>query len=153
VEDAFARSINNVFIRVMRDITRYYIAQDEGQKLLTADREDPNRNGYLRRFVDQDSRKYLNRFHREYRGLSPDQALELLAHRTRPIARRLAVIFRSVRPRPIERGSGRSWRATCRATPSATTISGIFIENTMSSGFRSKTAAIWLAFIRSNYGS
>jgi membrane peptidoglycan carboxypeptidase len=98
VEEAFADSINNVFIRVMRDITRYYIAQSEGQKLLTADREDPDREAYLRRFVDQDSRKYLNRFYREYRGLSPDQALELLAHRTRPIARRLAVVFRSLRP-------------------------------------------------------
>jgi membrane peptidoglycan carboxypeptidase len=98
VEDAFAQSINNVFIRVMRDITRYYIAQSDGQKLLTADREDPNREAYLRRFIDEDSRKYLNRFYREYHGLSPDQALAQLAHRTRPIARRLAVVFRSVRP-------------------------------------------------------
>ena len=98
VEDGFIHSVNNVFIRVMRDITRYYIAQDEGQKLLAADREDPNREAYLRRFIDQDSRKYLNRFYRQYRGLSPDQTLELLAHRTRPIARRLAVVFRSLRP-------------------------------------------------------
>jgi membrane peptidoglycan carboxypeptidase len=98
VEEGFARSVNNVFLRVMRDITRYYIAQSDGQKLLTADREDPHREAYLRRFIDQDSRKYLNRFYHEYRGLSPDQALAKLAHRTRPIARRLAVVFRSVRP-------------------------------------------------------
>jgi membrane peptidoglycan carboxypeptidase len=98
VEEAFAQSINNVFIRVMRDITRYYIPQSEGQKLLTADRDDADRKAYLRRFVDQDSRKYLSRFYREYRMLSPDQALDLLAHRTRPIARRLAVVFRSVQP-------------------------------------------------------
>ncbi len=98
VEEAFAQSINNVFIRVMRDIVRYYIAQDDGQKLLTADREDPGRETYLRRFIDQDSRKYLNRFYREYHGLSPDQALAQLAHRTHPIARRLAVVYRSVRP-------------------------------------------------------
>ena len=98
VEEAFAQSINNVFIRVMRDITRYYIAQSDGRKLLTADRDDADREAYLRRFVDQDSRKYLGRFYREYRRLSPDQALALLAHRTRPIARRLAVAFRSVRP-------------------------------------------------------
>jgi membrane peptidoglycan carboxypeptidase len=98
VEEAFAHSINNVFIRVMRDIVRYYIAQDDGQKLLTADRDDPDREAYLRRFIDQDSRKYLDRFYREYHGLSPDQALAQLAHRTRPIARRLAVIYRSIRP-------------------------------------------------------
>jgi membrane peptidoglycan carboxypeptidase len=98
VEEAFAQSINNVFIRVMRDIVRYYVAQDDGQKLLTADRGDPDREAYLRRFIDQDSRKYLNRFYREYHGLSPDQALAQLAHRTHPIARRLAVVYRSVRP-------------------------------------------------------
>ncbi len=98
VEEAFALSINNVFIRVLRDITRYYIAQSDGQKLLSADRDDADREAYLQRFVDQDGRKYLDRFYREYRGLSPDQALEKLAHRTRPIARRLAVVFRSVRP-------------------------------------------------------
>ena len=98
VEEAFAHSINNVFIRVLRDVVRYYIAQSDGQKLLTAARDDPDREAYLRRFVDQDGRKYLDRFYREYRARSPDQALELLAHRTRPIARRLAVIFRSVRP-------------------------------------------------------
>src|SRR5258708_9615291 len=28
----------------------------------------------------------------------PDEALALLAHRTRPVARRLAVVFQSVRP-------------------------------------------------------
>jgi len=99
VEEAFAQSINNVFIRVMRDIVRYYIAQDDGRKLLSADRGDADRGAYLRRFVDQDGGTYLNRFYREYRGLSPDQALAQLARRTRPIARRLAVIFRSVRPK------------------------------------------------------
>jgi hypothetical protein len=65
---------------------------------LSADRDDADREVYLRRFVDQDGRKYLNRFYRGYRGLSPDQALAKLAHRTPPIARRLAVVFRSVRP-------------------------------------------------------
>jgi membrane peptidoglycan carboxypeptidase len=99
VEEAFAQSINNVFIRLMRDITKYYIARSDGQKLLTADRDDPDREAYLRRFVDQDARKYLDRFYREYRGRSPDQALETLTQRTRPVARRLAVVFRSVRPR------------------------------------------------------
>jgi membrane peptidoglycan carboxypeptidase len=98
VEEAFAQSINNVFIRLMRDITRYYIAQSDGQKLLAADRDDPAREAYLRRFIDQDGRKYLDRFYREYRELSPDEALDTLTHRIRPAARRLAVVFRSVRP-------------------------------------------------------
>ena len=98
VEEAFAQSINNVSIRVIRDIAKYSTAQSDGQKLLTADRDDPDREAYLRRFVDQDGGKYLDRFYREYRGLSSDEALETLARRTRPVARRLAVVFRSVRP-------------------------------------------------------
>ena len=98
VEEAFAQSINNVSIRVIRDIAKYSTAQSDGQKLLTADRDDPDREAYLRRFVDQDGRKYLDRFYREYRGLLSDEALETLARRTRPVARRLAVVFRSVRP-------------------------------------------------------
>ena len=98
VEEAFAQSINNVFIRVIRDIAKYYTAQSDRQKLLTADRDDPDREAYLRRFVDQDGRKYLDRFYREYRGLSSDEALGTLARRTRPVARRLAVVFCSVRP-------------------------------------------------------
>ena len=52
----------------------------------------------IRRFVDQESRVYLTRFYRIYRGHSPDEALAILAHRTRPIARCLAVVFQSVRP-------------------------------------------------------
>ncbi len=98
VSEGFAHSVNNVFVRVLRDIVRYYISQNESRKLLTADRADPEREAYLRRFVDQESRVYLNRFYRIYRGRPPDEALALLAHRTRPVARRLAVVFQSVRP-------------------------------------------------------
>src|SRR5205807_8289185 len=98
VSEGFAHSVNNVFVRVLRDIVRYYISQNESRKLLTTDRADPEREAYLRRFVDQESRVYLNRFYRTYRGRAPDEALALLAQRTRPIARRLAVVFQSVRP-------------------------------------------------------
>jgi hypothetical protein len=65
--------------------------------LLSAARDDPEREAFLRRFVDQESKVYLNRFYRAYQGLSPDEALATLAHRTRPFAKRLAVVFLSVR--------------------------------------------------------
>ena len=98
VSEGFAHSVNNVFVRVLRDIVRYHISQNDSHKLLTADRGDPEREAYLRRFVDQESRVYLTRFYRIYRGHSRDEALAILAHRSRPIARRLAVVFQSVRP-------------------------------------------------------
>jgi membrane peptidoglycan carboxypeptidase len=96
---AFADSINNAFIRLIRDVVSYEIAQDGTQvSELLNDRDDPQRMAYLRRFADKEGRVYLNRFWRDYRGLTPDQALELLASRTRPDPRRLAVIFLSMHP-------------------------------------------------------
>jgi membrane peptidoglycan carboxypeptidase len=98
VADGLARSINNVYVRIMRDLVAYYEAQSGEARVLEAAADDPARDALLRRFVDQDSRTYLNRFYQTYKGLSPDEALAKLAHRTRPFAKRLAVVFRSVRP-------------------------------------------------------
>jgi membrane peptidoglycan carboxypeptidase len=99
VLEAFENSINNSFIRIMRDIVFYYTAQSgiETEKLLS-DVDDPNREAYLRRFADQEGRRYLSRFWGDYRGLTPKEALDQLARRTRPVARRLAVIFLTARP-------------------------------------------------------
>ncbi|HLI11395.1 MAG TPA: transglycosylase domain-containing protein [Alphaproteobacteria bacterium] len=99
VEDAFENSINLAFIRIMRDIVGYYIRQnEEGINDLLHDSHDAYRQVYLSRFADQEGREYLNRFYDDYHALSAADALALLASRTRPVPRRLAVVFRSVRP-------------------------------------------------------
>ena len=98
VAEGFANSINNVFIRIMRDLVHHYIARSGEAQLLTTARDDPEREAFLRRFVDQESKVYLNRFYRTYHGLSPDEALGLLARHARPFAKRLAVVFLSARP-------------------------------------------------------
>jgi membrane peptidoglycan carboxypeptidase len=99
VSDAFQHSINLAFIRLLRDVASYYTAVSGVQiKRLLADPGDPQRETYLRRFVDIDSRRFLARFYRDYRGLSPDDALALLARRTRPVPRKLAAVFLSVEP-------------------------------------------------------
>jgi membrane peptidoglycan carboxypeptidase len=99
VAAAFANSINNAFIRLMRDIVSYEIAQD-GTPVseLLSDHYDPTREAYLSRFAAQEGRAYLDRFWHDYHGRTPQEALDLLASRTRPDPRRLAVVFRSVRP-------------------------------------------------------
>jgi len=99
VTEAFGHSINNSFVRIMRDIVLHYTAQSgvEVEKLLS-DPDDPNREAYLQRFADQEGRRYLARFWKDYRGLTPDEALDQLARRTRPVARRLAVIYLTARP-------------------------------------------------------
>ncbi len=97
--EAFADSVNLVFIRVMRDIVSFCEAEgpDPTSDVL-ADRSHPGRKAYLSRFADREGREYLFRFLTRYRNLSPDQSLALLASRTRPVPHRLAVVFRSVRP-------------------------------------------------------
>jgi len=99
VFEAFEHSINNSFIRIMREIVLHYIAQGglETEELLSK-ADDPNREAYLQRFADQEGRRYLARFSNDYRGLTPQEALNQLARRTRPTARRLAVIYLTALP-------------------------------------------------------
>src|SRR5215469_10407059 len=99
VFDAFAHSINNSFIRIMRDIVLHYTAQiGVVPEQLLSNPDDPNREAYLQRFADQEGRRYLTRFWSDYRGLTPAEALDQLARRTRPASRRLSVIYLTALP-------------------------------------------------------
>ncbi|HYM04835.1 MAG TPA: transglycosylase domain-containing protein [Stellaceae bacterium] len=99
VEEAFEHSINLAFVRLMRDIIRHYEAEGgERDGPALGDRKHPARENYLRRFADQEGRSYLAHFYGDYRGFTPDQAIAHVAGRTRLTPRRLAVVFRSVRP-------------------------------------------------------
>jgi hypothetical protein len=82
----------------MRDLVRYYIAQSGEEKALSAARDDPERDALLRRFINQESTVYLGRFYRTYHGQLPDEALATLAYRARPLPKRLAVVYLSVKP-------------------------------------------------------
>ncbi len=98
VADAIARSINLSFIRIMRDIERYYVA-DGHLEVRAIQADAATRQAYLKRFADQEGRTYLNRFYKDLQKLSPDERLTRLAERTGPNARRLVIIYRSVRPK------------------------------------------------------
>lgn len=96
LEVALRQSINLPFIRLMRDVTRYHLAMDREQ--FSDSDPDRGRDAYLRRFADREGREYLSRFYDDYRELTPEQALETLAGRTRAKAHSLTVIFRAVKP-------------------------------------------------------
>lgn len=99
VAEAFRYSVNLVFIRMMRDIVRYYqAARTDPLKTILADGAHPARRDYLERFADMEGRVYLDRFYKRYRGRNPDEALQVLAGRTRPTPYRMATVYRSVRP-------------------------------------------------------
>ncbi|MFH1144668.1 MAG: transglycosylase domain-containing protein [Candidatus Eisenbacteria bacterium] len=99
VREAFRHSVNLSFIRLMRDIVRYYQQELPGYNpLILNDADDPRRSEYLARFADKEGRQFLAQFYRKYADRSPAEAVEELAAHTRNSARRLATLFRSVRP-------------------------------------------------------
>jgi len=98
VAEALNRSVNLVFIRMMRDVTRYYSMEIPGSRELLLDRTDPRRKDYLGRFADLEGKIYLNQFYSKYRKLNHQEIIERLASRTKPFPGRLTMAFRSVRP-------------------------------------------------------
>lgn len=99
VAEAFRRSTNLVFVRMMRDIVKYHGARGPvSPREVLNDRKHPARLDYLRRFADREGKQFLDRFLARYGALSPDQALERLSWRVRASRHRQAAAFRSVRP-------------------------------------------------------
>ena len=100
VFEAFEHSVNLAFVRVMRDVAHYYMAVHGGGSAEPkwGDGQDALRESYLRRFADQEGRVYLNRFYDDYQARTPEEALSVLAGRANPTPRKLAMMFRSVRP-------------------------------------------------------
>jgi len=100
VREAFQRSVNLVFIRLMRDVVGYELARVPGtDEYILADEHDPRRAAYLSRFADQEGKEFLRKFYAKYQGQNPDRALQTLLDGLKPTPRRLAVLYRSVKPR------------------------------------------------------
>ncbi|SMH59296.1 transglycosylase domain-containing protein [Azospirillum agricola] len=99
LQEALRNSVNLPFIRLMRDIVQFHMAEgaDDGIDILH-DPSHPARQEYLARFADKEGSDFLNRFYNDYRKRGPDDALARLASRSRPVPLRLAVVFRNTRP-------------------------------------------------------
>jgi membrane peptidoglycan carboxypeptidase len=99
VREATRRSVNLVYIRMMRDIVRHMMFNMAGSSAtLLEDPEDPRRQEYLVRFADREGRVFLQRFYRKYQGKTPEQSETILVQGIRPTPIRLATIFRSTQP-------------------------------------------------------
>src|SRR3546814_3680404 len=98
VAEALRHSVNLVFVRLMRDIVSYHVAQvvaSDGNPLASG---SPLRQDYLSRFADREGREFLYGFYGRYRQLDSDQILATLAERVRQPTASLAVTFRTLRP-------------------------------------------------------
>jgi len=99
VRQALRSSTNLVFVRLMRDVVRYYMFQTPGSSAtLLADADDPRRAEYLSRFADREGTAFLNRFYQKYKGKSVADAEKVLLASLRPTPVRLAAVHRTIAP-------------------------------------------------------
>ncbi|HEY2978422.1 MAG TPA: transglycosylase domain-containing protein [Burkholderiaceae bacterium] len=99
LREAFKRSVNLVFIRVMREVVYHMMAKaPTANAVLLKDGDDPARRAYLERFADKEGREFLARFYRKYQGRSTEDAQELLLESVRDTPKRLASVFYGLEP-------------------------------------------------------
>ena len=99
VREALTRSVNLVFIRLMRDVVHHVMARSEGESVALIDNpSDPRRQEYLSRFADKEGREFIARFYAKYAGKSAGEAEELLVRSARPTSTRLAAAFYGLEP-------------------------------------------------------
>ena len=99
VRQATYESVNLVYIRLMRDVVRHLMFQAPGSSArLLQDASDTRRQDYLARFADTEGRLFQEGFFKKYHGKSAEEAFELLVQSVKATPRRLATIFRFVKP-------------------------------------------------------
>jgi membrane peptidoglycan carboxypeptidase len=114
VREGFQHSVNLVFVRLMRDIVRFYefksssaniqqledaVSPDGTAKPETsASSPDSVRQAALSRFADKEGREFLVRFYKKYAGKTGDEAEQMLIDGMHARPKRLAILFRSLQP-------------------------------------------------------
>ncbi|MBZ0106001.1 MAG: transglycosylase domain-containing protein [Sulfuricella denitrificans] len=100
VRDATRNSVNLVFIRIMRDVERYYMFNIPGSSAnILRDARDPNRKVYLQRFADKEGQEFISRFYQKYRNRTPQEISEIFFSGVKSTRRRLAAAHRYLYPR------------------------------------------------------
>jgi hypothetical protein len=99
LRDAFFRSVNVPFVRILRECVNHHIHRDPDAGAILDNPSHPRRREFLQRFVDAEGRQFLARYHRKYSGVPTAQVLENFLGDPRMNPKRLAVLFRVVRPR------------------------------------------------------
>lgn len=112
VREALQDSVNLAFIRIMRDVVRYYMFQTPGSTAkLLEDANDPRRREYLARFADREGKVFINRFYQKYHGKTPAEAELLLLQSVRATPSKLSAVHRTLAPKASAAGFGQFLRA------------------------------------------
>jgi hypothetical protein len=104
VRDAFIRSVNLPFIRIMRDIVHYHVYRLPGgmhlllshRAVAARDGDESRRQVYVARLVDADGRDVIDQFYRRYQDADSGSVLDGL--RLGRSETQLAWAYRSVTP-------------------------------------------------------
>ncbi|GAB3456428.1 transglycosylase domain-containing protein [Massilia terrae] len=99
VRQGLQNSTNLLFIRLMRDVVRYYMFQLPGSSAqLLADADDPRRAEYLARFADREGQVFLAKFWNKYKGHTAAEDEQILLSGMHPKPSRLAAVYRTIHP-------------------------------------------------------
>ena len=99
IRHALINSINLPFVRLMRDISRYYAHRIE-RNFVTKENDNKQamRAHFLKQFADQEGSEFLASFYQKYRKISPKNRLLQLVQDSNSSPRRATAIFRYARP-------------------------------------------------------
>lgn len=99
VREAFRRSVNLVFVRLMRDVVEHTIAvRPDGVGRVLAGDDEALRRELLGKFAEQEGSAFVRRFHARYSPLAADDAEARLLGAVRATPTRLAAIHRYLEP-------------------------------------------------------
>lgn len=100
---ALRESINLPFVRLMRDVVRFYSAHPltqngRAQVDISAREEEAQRQNYLQKFADREGSDFMRSFYNEYRGLKSGEFSERFFSKLKPISARFATAYRYIFP-------------------------------------------------------
>lgn len=99
VREAFRRSVNLVFIRLMREVVQHLVHQQpDFDPRLFDDPAHPARQRWLERFADQEGRQFIVRFHAALRERSPEEVERQLVGGRAATLQRLAALYYGLEP-------------------------------------------------------
>ncbi|RIL11694.1 MAG: glycosyl transferase family 51, partial [Proteobacteria bacterium] len=105
VREAIRDSINLPFVRLMRDVSRYYRAKVSGEGIRTssttgsaAEAGRKKRQEYIARFADKEGSEFVREFYARYSGGSSSEILQLFLSRFHLTSNKAAIIFRHIFP-------------------------------------------------------
>ncbi len=96
VRDATMRSVNLVYIRLMRDLVRYYQARlPYNTDAILANPDNPVRLEMLQKTADEESRRFLYQAYKAFNKQTPEKIVESLLGKNSKSARHLSILFYS----------------------------------------------------------